>query len=364
MFDESIAGAMRRPTRRAVILCGGSLGTPLAKTAHGLVLHARKHTVVGVVDARSSGRDAGDVIVGRKTGIPVFADFEAAVRATRPDVVIVGVATVGGVLPDGMREDLLDAAKRGIDIVSGMHTFLSEDLEFARAIEASGATIWDVRKPPADLRVFDGRVRHVAIPRLLVAGTDCDVGKRLAALEIIAELETMGLRVGFVATGQTGCMIGPDAGAVIDRIPGDFMSGQVERMICEVAEGMAPDIIVLYGQASINHPAYSGVAIACVHGSAPNAIVLAHDPVRKERVFFDSTPLPPVSQEIKQLEELSGAPVIAVAVNGSHSTDPVAASRGMEAATGRLARDVVRQGAKDIAHTAVQALGLRLSIAS
>lgn len=346
---------------RAVVLAEGYLGEDLGKTANGLVLHAVQHELVAVIDSTKSGRDAGEVVAGKHRGIPVVATFEEALRL-RPEVFYIGVATAGGYLPDHFRAAVRKAFQAGLTVYNGLHIFLSEDAEFGPLVAAGQAKVVDVRKPPAlkDLRVADGRVRDLAVPRVMVMGMDCDVGKRMTALELLQAARRRGLNVGFVATGQTGCMLAPDAGTVIDRVPADFAAGQVERMVCDVAQRKDPDFILLYGQSSIQHPAYSGVALACLHGAAPTAVVLQVAPQRKQRAIFDhpSMTIGPVQDEVDLIERLGKTRVVALAVNGKGLKDIPGACLRLSAETGLHAVDPVSGDVEALLDHVLKAIGL------
>ena len=327
---------------RAIVLAEGYLGEDSGKTANGLVLHAVTHEIVAVIDSKKAGQDAGQVVAGKPRGIPVVATFEEAL-AFKPEVFYIGVATAGGYLPDSFREAVRKALKAGLTVYNGLHIFLSEDPEFAPLVAAGQAKVVDVRKPPAikDLRVADGRIQKLTVPRVLVMGMDCDIGKRLTVLEIVRAAKARGLNFGFVATGQTGCMLGPDAGTVIDRVPADFAAGQVEKMVCDVAEAKRPDVIFVYGQSSIQHPAYSGVSLACLHGAAPTVVVLQVAPDRKERAIFPHMKMGPIQEEIDLIQRLGKTEVVACAVNGKGIADIPAACRRVTEETSLPAIDPI-----------------------
>jgi uncharacterized NAD-dependent epimerase/dehydratase family protein len=338
---------------RAIVLAEGYLGEDSGKTANGLVLHAVTHEIVAVIDSK----DAGEVVAGRKRGIPVVATFEEALKF-KPEVFYIGVATAGGYLPDHFREAVRKALKAGLTVYNGLHIFLSEDAEFAPLVAAGKAKVIDVRKPPAlkDLRVADGRIQKVTVPRVLVMGMDCDIGKRLTVLEIVRAAKARGLDFGFVATGQTGCMLGPDAGTVIDRVPADFAAGQVEKMICEVAEAKNPDVIFVYGQSSIQHPSYSGVSLACLHGTAPTVVVLQVAPDRKERAIFPHFKMGPIPDEIQLIEKLGNTTVVACSVNGKGIKDIPAACKRVTKETGLPAIDPISGSADELLDVVLAAL--------
>ncbi|WP_456436805.1 DUF1611 domain-containing protein [Methanopyrus sp.] len=74
--------------------------------------------------------------------------------------------------------------------------------------EESGSRLIDVRKPRKELfRVANGSARDVDAT-VLTTGTDCAVGKMSAAIELAERLREEGVEAAFLATGQTGIMIG------------------------------------------------------------------------------------------------------------------------------------------------------------
>lgn len=330
---------------KAVVLAEGCLGEDMGKTANGLVLHSMRDEVVAAIDSTRVGKDAGEVVSGKPNGIPVVANFEEAFKRFKPKALYLGAATVGGVLPPSFLDAIHSALGKGLTVYNGLHTFLRDDPRFT-AVSQNGAKIVDVRRPPENLRVADGRVYDLATPRVLVMGTDCAVGKRMTVVELVKEARKRGINAGFVATGQTGCMLGPDAGAVIDRVPSDFCAGQVEQMICDVA-AQGREIIFVYGQASIMHPAYSGVSLSILHGTAPHAIVLQHDPVRKQRTLFKNPnyKVAPVKEEINLIERLGTGKVVGIAINGKNSSDIDKDSAAVAKQTGLPAVDPLHRSA-------------------
>ena len=88
-------------TETALLLTAGILDESNAKTAHGLIRGPSRFRLLGVVDDRHAGRDAGEVLDGRERGLPCFANLDAALAALpqRPYWLIVGVAFHGGGMP-------------------------------------------------------------------------------------------------------------------------------------------------------------------------------------------------------------------------------------------------------------------------
>ena len=303
-------------SKRAVVLAEGLLGTIIGKTANILVMYNRRlFEVVAIIDNTHAGSDAGEVLGLGRLGIPVVSTIEEAIEFG-PEALIVGVATIGGVLPERCRVIIREAIKHGLEIWSGLHYFLSEDPEFSELASRYNVRIVDVRKPPKDkLRIWSGDVLKTRCGRVLVAGTDCAVGKNVTVLELSAQLVRRGYKAGIVATGQTMILAGAHAGMVVDAIPSDFCPGIVERLILDLdREGYNP--VMVEGQASLLHPAYGQVSLAILYGCMPDAVVLAHDPWRKNRGGM-RIPMDSIEREIEAIEFLARtAKVIAIAVMG------------------------------------------------
>src|SRR5439155_943163 len=114
----------------ALVLCEGSFGETMGKTANGLVRYSRRYRIAGVLDRTKAGRDAGEVLDGRRNGIPVFASLRDALAKLpeRPTTMIVGVATFGGYIPTG-RAGLLQGARYGVPLDSIKGDFMVGELE-------------------------------------------------------------------------------------------------------------------------------------------------------------------------------------------------------------------------------------------
>jgi uncharacterized NAD-dependent epimerase/dehydratase family protein len=207
--------------------------------------------------------------------------------------VVVSVAPMGGRIPEQWLPQLTALAAAGFDIAAGLHTKLVDIPDLVAAAKKGNAKLIDVRIPPADLPVGDGRLRTGK--RVLMVGTDCAVGKKYSALALHRELGRRDIRSTFRATGQTGIMIAGE-GIPIDSVVADFISG--------AAEVLSPDNDddhwdVIEGQGSLLNPSYSGVSLGLLHGSQPDAIVLCHD---ADRVQSDETdgdyPIPELGEVI------------------------------------------------------------------
>lgn len=249
-----------------------------AKTALGLV-YWRRDLIAGQLRLSPNAVDLD---------VPDL-DIDAAVQAGANSLLI-GVATVGGILPEPWWRVIIMAAQAGLDIVSGLHGRLADNSELAAAASSSGARLIDVRIPPPDIPVGTGRKRTGK--RVLTVGTDCVVGKKYSALSINVALQAIGANSTFRATGQTGIMIDGE-GIPIDAVVADFISG--------AAEMLSPDNDVnhwdvIEGQGSLFHPGYAGVSLGLLHGSQPDAIVVCHDATRTVVLGWPEYALPGVAE--------------------------------------------------------------------
>lgn len=206
-------------------------------------------------------------------GVPDMSVAEA--RDAGVGSLIIGVAAVGGVIPDSWLAVLEEAAAAGIDIVSGLHARLASFERVADAAAASGARLVDVRVPPRNIPVGSGRRRRGR--RVLMVGTDCAVGKKYSALALHAAMREAGLSASFRATGQTGIMIAGH-GIPIDAVVSDFVSGAAEMLSPDNDDGHWD---VIEGQGSLFHPGYAAVSLGLLHGSQPDAIVVCHEAGRE-----------------------------------------------------------------------------------
>jgi uncharacterized NAD-dependent epimerase/dehydratase family protein len=309
-------------TETALLLTGGILDKSNAKTAHGLLRGPSRFRILGVIDDRHAGRDAGEVVDGQVRRIPCFAALDDARAALPepPDWLIVGVAFHGGRMPDELRATVLDGVRRGIGAVNGLHQLLADDEEIAAAAAASGARLHDIRRPPkfAELRFWTGEALRLTVPRVAVLGTDCALGKRTTATLLLAGLRRRGLATELVTTGQTGWLQGHPFGFILDATPNDFVTGELERAVVACARQADPDLILIEGQSALRNPSGPcGAELLLSAGAA--GVVLQHAP---GRVCFDGCEdlgirIPPVEDEVALVERY-GARVLGLALNGEN----------------------------------------------
>ncbi len=337
--------------KRYLILAEGYSSDPhYGKTARGIIRYGH----VPVVCMLDSER-AGEV----QDGIPIVGSVDESLRF-EPTTAIVGVATSGGRFPPEWRSLLRSCIGEGLDVESGLHEFMADDPELADLARRHGVELRDLRRPPTDLNVPHGENLRVPARIVLTVGSDCAIGKMTVALELAREAHARGLKSIFVPTGQTGMAIA-GWGIAVDAVVSDFVAGASERLVVEgVRRG--GDLLFVEGQGSITHPAYSGVTLGLVHGSAPHAFVLCHLAGSNEHEGFPGHPLTSLPELVDLHERISlrarPATVAAVALN-TRLLDDDAAREAIDAAaaeTGLPAADPVRFGAGPLLDAVLAAL--------
>lgn len=306
----------------AIVLCEGNFGNYVGKTANGLVRYSERFGIMGVIDSSKAGRMAHEVVEGAHENIPIFGGLSDALSNLKehPDNLIIGVATIGGKLPPEFRPVIIEAIKNKINVIAGLHEFLSSDKEFSAIAKEYGVELLDVRKEPplGELHRFADICKSLPAIRIPVLGTDSSMGKRTTAIELTKALNEDGIKAIFVTTGQTGILQGFKYGLAIDSIQGDYIVGELEKEIVKAYENEKPKMIIIEGQGSISHPAYVCGTRAIITASKPNAIILQHAPKRNYRNFRKEElklPMPDLEKEIQMLEIFSNAKVIALTIN-------------------------------------------------
>lgn len=305
---ETDHGANLLNYHRIVVLTDGESQSGSAKTAISL-LRYRPDDICAVLD--SCGASNCLSLFGIGGGIPVINSLDEAPDA---DAVFIGIAPAGGRLPEAWRPLLKEALERNIDLVSGLHDFLSDDGELSETARRTGARIIDVR------RNYENVVAgHVDFPaanlRIHTVGHDCSVGKMVAAMEVERELSRRGEDAKFLATGQTGIMIAGD-GVPVDCVVADFVNGAVEQL---VVRNQGHDIVLVEGQGSLTHPSFSGVTLGLLHGCAPQGLILCYEAARKTVKGLSHVPVHGLAKLIQIYEMAANVrhpcKVIGVAVN-------------------------------------------------
>jgi len=292
-----------------LILIGDEVDASNAKTGIGIA-HWRPDDVAGQL--RFSD-DAVDL------GIPDLNIDDAVEQGVAS--LVIGVAPIGGTVPDEWWDVMRQAAAAGLNVVGGLHTRLNDNPTLCEAAASSGARLIDVRVPPKNLPVGSGIKRSGM--RILTVGTDCAIGKKYAALSLHAAFKSAGLKSTYRATGQTGIIIAGE-GLPVDAVVADFISGAAEVLS---PDNDADHWDIIEGQGSLFHPAYSGVSLGLLHGSQPDGFVVCHDATRTEISGWEHYPLPTIEECIVLHEQVArrtnpGARCVGICVNTSSLDGP------------------------------------------
>jgi uncharacterized NAD-dependent epimerase/dehydratase family protein len=238
---------------------------------------------------------------------------------------VIGVANRGGIISESWKAVLAEALEAGLDLASGLHNLLRDEPELVRLAEKHGRTLHDVRVPSVKYPIANGERRSGK--RCLAVGTDCSVGKMYTALAMERAMAKTGRKATFRATGQTGILITGD-GVPLDAVIADFMAGSIE-WLTPPNEKDHWDLIE--GQGSLFHPSFSGVTLALIHGGAPDALVLCHEPTRSHMRGLPGYALP-------SLEDLRDT-----ALKMARMVNPDCEATGISVNTAALSDDEARK---------------------
>ncbi|HEY4233223.1 MAG TPA: DUF1611 domain-containing protein [Lacipirellulaceae bacterium] len=330
--------------RQLLILTEGQTEPIAAKTA-ACVIRYGQDEVVALLDSTQAGNTARELL-GVGGPIPVVARLEDAPTA---NTLVIGIAPAGGQIPPTWRPIVLAAIERGLDVISGMHDFLSDDPEFAVAARRRGVRLIDVRKNTE--RDVANRVGIRAdCLRILTVGQDCSVGKMVVSVELARALVGRGHDAKFVATGQTGILIEGE-GCPVDCVVSDFLNGAAEKL---VLTNQHHDILLIEGQGSITHPRYSPVTLGLVHGAMPHGMFLCYEAGRTQVRGMEQMLLTPLAK-LRELYEtmasvMQPSRVIGVGINSRRlsAADAAAERDRVRGELGLPACDVIRDGPDEL----------------
>ncbi len=250
--------------------------------------------------------------------------------------------------------------KAGLSLEAGLHDRLADDPELREAADQAGVALRDLRSAPTDLTVPEGPYSRPDSVRVVHSvGSDTAIGKKVVTLELDRAARERGLRSVYVPTGQTGVAIA-GWGIAVDHVISDYVAGAGERLVREGAE--RGDLLFVEGQGALFHPAYSGVTLGLLHGSAPDLLVLVHKPNSTHNRHYPDLPIPALGELIQAYEAVAApvrsASVAAIALNTSDLDEDAAraAVAAAERETGLVADDVVRFGAGRVLDAVLGAL--------
>jgi len=341
---------------KALVYCEGAFNTPNGKTAHGLVRFTERYEVVGVLDAKYAGQDAGAVLDKRPNGIPIFKDFDTAVielaaENKLPSYLVIGLAPDGGRLPQEAKGTIKKALEHGWNVDSGLHDFLTNDFDLMAVANKNNCQVRDIRKTPDrdKLHFFTGDIEKVDCLKLAVLGTDSALGKRTTAWLLVHAFRAAGKKAEMIGTGQTAWMQGAKYSMVMDSCINDFVSGEIEHAVVSAYKNEQPDVIVIEGQGSLMNPAYPG-GFEILAAGRPDYVILQHAPTRVEYDGFPGYKMHSLQEQINAIQVISGKEVIAITVNHENmEKDQILETcKQISLETKLPAFDVLEYGAEDL----------------
>jgi len=303
----------------AIVYCEGNFGQMDGKTANGLVRYSNRYNIFGIIDSTLAGKDAGDILDDAPNGIPIYKDIQECLEKNKENNIntfIYGMAPLSGLFSKQDEQIMFFAMENKLDIVNGLHEFLTENKNFNKKAKECDVQIFDIRKPKKidQLTVFSGDISKVTCPKIAILGTDSAVGKRTTSTILTKALREKGINAVMVATGQTGLIQGAKYGVSLDALPEQFISGEMESAVYQAWKQEDPDVIIIEGQGSLSHPAYLSSCFI-IRGSQPDAIIVQHPPKREFLGDYPLIKMPTLESEIALLESFSKSPVIAITIN-------------------------------------------------
>lgn len=303
----------------AIVYCERLFGKTDGKTANGLVRFTKRYNVLCIIDSTQCGNDAGEVLDGKRKNIPIVASLNEALQkfaGQKPKYFIIGIAPSGGKLPSECREVVLNAIKSGLNIDSGLHTFLSDDKEFSDAATKYDVVIRDIRKPPTreNLHFFTGEIKNVKALKIAMLGTDSAIGKRTTSVLLTNMLNNFGIKTEMIGTGQTAWMQGWEFSIVLDSLINDFVSGEIEHAVVSAWKAKKPQVIIIEGQGCLTNPAFPG-GFEILAAARPDLIILQHAPKRKYYDGFPDFPIAGIEKESEIIKLLTDKNIFAIAIN-------------------------------------------------
>ena len=332
--------------RIAILLHDGIAGTK-GKTGLAMLRYSPLE-IVAVIDQSCPPDAALPELTGIQRSVPIVTSFEAAL-AHGPDVLAIGIAPSGGVLPPAWYTEVKQAVAAGLNIVNGLHTRMAQDSALTQLLQPT-QWIWDVRQEPSGITVGSGQARSLPCRRILAVGTDMAIGKMSTNLELHRVCQQRGIRSKVIATGQTGLMLGDD-GVALDAVRVDFAAGAIEQLMMRY--GNDYEVLFVEGQGSLMNPA-STATLPLLRGAQPTHLILVHRAGQRQIQHFPGFPIPPLPDVIRVYEAVATAggtfamPKIAgIALNTAHLDETSAQTAIAEVTTTTKlpCTDVVRYGA-------------------
>ncbi len=340
---------MLKTNHKVAIWMEGSLDDDYGKMGISAMRYL-ENEIVCVIDSTHSGKVVPEVSPIIKKDILIVDSLEEA-KSMGAKVLIMGVLTSGGVLPDHWEEMIIKALKLELSLVNGLHVNLNDKYS-SYIIDKENQWIWDTRTPQFIPKIGSGEAMKLNNKRVLMIGTDMAAGKMTAGLELYSYLKKKGIKTGFVATGQVGITV-TGKGIPLDAYKLDYACGAVQHAVMQEKD---KDVIIVEGQGSILHPG-STATLPLMRGTCPTHMILCHLAHKNTLRSPDWVKVPNLLSFIKLNEELANvlgtyanSKVVGVSLNTSRLDEEEAKYyiEKVEKETGLPAADVIRFGGEKV----------------
>ena len=340
---------MLKTNHKVAIWMEGSLDDDYGKMGISAMRYL-ENEIVCVIDSTHSGKVVPEVSPIIKKDILIVDSLEEA-KSMGAKVLIMGVLTSGGVLPDHWEEMIIKALKLELSLVNGLHVNLNDKYS-SYIIDKENQWIWDTRTPQFIPKIGSGEAMKLNNKRVLMIGTDMAAGKMTAGLELYSYLKKKGIKTGFVATGQVGITV-TGKGIPLDAYKLDYACGAVQHAVMQEKD---KDVIIVEGQGSILHPG-STATLPLMRGTCPTHMILCHLAHKNTLRSPDWVKVPNLLSFIKLNEELANvlgtyanSKVVGVSLNTSRLDEEEAKKyiAKVEQETGLPAADVIRFGGEKV----------------
>ena len=340
---------MLKTNHKVAIWMEGSLDDDYGKMGISAMRYL-ENEIVCVIDSTHSGKVVPEVSPIIKKDILIVDSLEEA-KSMGAKVLIMGVLTSGGVLPDHWEEVIIKALKLELSLVNGLHVNLNDKYS-SYIIDKENQWIWDTRTPQFIPKIGSGEAMKLNNKRVLMIGTDMAAGKMTAGLELYSYLKKKGIKTGFVATGQVGITV-TGKGIPLDAYKLDYACGAVQHAVMQEKD---KDVIIVEGQGSILHPG-STATLPLMRGTCPTHMILCHLAHKNTLRSPDWVKVPNLLSFIKLNEELANvlgtyanSKVVGVSLNTSRLDEEEAKNyiEKVEKETGLPAADVIRFGGEKV----------------
>jgi len=286
---------MLEKNQKLAIFMEGHANDAPGKMGHGVIRYS-PNPIVCVIDTENAGRDMGE-LANMPRPVPIVGTIAEAL-ALGADVLVLGIAPAGGLVPDSWRPAIGEAVAGGMSILNGLHDLLGPRYPNLQP----GQWVWDVRIEPEGISNSSGAPAKLGNRRMLLVGTDMAVGKMTAGLEIYRVAREAGINAEFVATGQIGITV-TGRGIPLDAIRLDFAPGAVEREVMRTPDA---ELIIVEGQGSIIHPA-SSATLPLIRGACPTHLVMCHRAGQEHLYRIPEVKIPSLGKIIRLYEDITEA---------------------------------------------------------